>query len=148
MASGASIVKNTMKGKDYGKAVGNATERALTKIGAIIEGEAILRAPIKTGRLRGSLTFATKKDSDRTRAPAEQGDAVSTPGANYTLHVGTNVEYAAHMEYGTRKRGLFGISIGQLAAAQPFLRPALHDNRGKLLKGYKAEIHKGLKSGR
>jgi len=137
MASGASIVKNTMQGKDYEKAVENATERALAQIGVTIEGSAIANSPIKSGRLRGSLTFATKKDSDRTRAPAEQGDAVSTPATKYTLHVGTNVNYAQHVEYGTRNM-----------AAQPFLRRALHDNRGKLLKGYKAEIHKGLKSGR
>lgn len=131
------VVKNTMRGKDYGDIVDNATERALQAIGVMIEGEAIVRVPVDSGRLKGSITYATKKESDNPSGAAKHTDKVSRPWEKHILHVGTNVEYAQHIEYGTRRM-----------SAQPYLRPALNDNRSKIAKIFKDEYHKGLKSGR
>ena len=68
-----------------------------------IEGKAKRNCPVDTGNLRNSLT--TVMDSDRSSNPA-------------LGFVGTNVEYAAFVEFGTRH-----------VAAQPYLGPALEDAR-------------------
>jgi HK97 gp10 family phage protein len=57
------------------------------------------RCPVDTGRLRSSITEALGEDS--------QG---------LVARIGTNVEYARHVEFGTVRM-----------RAQPFLRPALKD---------------------
>ena len=61
-----------------------------------IEGTAKRKAPVDTGRLRGSITT----DLD-------------LGGINPSAEIGTNVEYAEYVEYGTYKM-----------AAKPFLNPA------------------------
>jgi len=65
------------------------------------------------------------------------GDAVSTPNDDVTLHVGTNVEYAAHVEYGTVRMG-----------AQPYLRPAFDHNRRAVRDLYARELQRGLRDGK
>lgn len=77
-------------------AVEGARRRALHSAALVVLGGAQLRAPVDTGRLRASLAYEVT------------GDAA---------FVGTNVEYAPHVEYGTVKM-----------EAQPYLRPALLDN--------------------
>lgn len=64
-----------------------------------IRNDAISAAPVDTGRLRQSISVQ-KVDEGHYR-------------------VGTNVEYAPMVEFGTRD-----------TAPQPFLRPALERNRG------------------
>lgn len=71
-----------------------ALERALTRIGMAAEGYAKQEAPVDTGRLRNSITFAVDMGEKAT-------------------YIGTNVEYAPYVELGTR-----------LHAPQPFLEPA------------------------
>lgn len=101
--------------------------RAAMAEGALaIEGEAKRRCPVDTGRLRGSITTAATIEDD--------GKVVA--------RVGTNVEYAAAVEYGTgvfaengkgrktpwvwkgdsKKHGGWHTTSGY--AAKPFLRPA------------------------
>lgn len=55
---------------------------------------------VDTGRLRASITHEVRKEGDQIVGL-----------------VGTNVEYAPHLEFGTNKM-----------AARPFLRPALFNN--------------------
>lgn len=55
---------------------------------------------VDTGRLRASITHEVRKESNQIIGL-----------------VGTNVEYAPHLEFGTNKM-----------AARPFLRPALYNN--------------------
>jgi HK97 gp10 family phage protein len=71
--------------------------RHLTRLALTVQNEARRRAPVDTGRLRSSITFTL--DTDRRGLVAR---------------VGTNVDYAAHVEFGTRH-----------SRAQPYLRPAL-----------------------
>jgi HK97 gp10 family phage protein len=82
--------------KDYSKEVMSAYEqargRSLEKIGLVAEGYAKKACPVDTGRLRNSITHAVEDKA---------------------VYIGTNVEYAPHVEYGTIKQ-----------KAQPFLRPA------------------------
>lgn len=62
-----------------------------------VESKAKALAPVDTGRLRGSISYAIARD-----------------GAGLYADIGTNVEYAAFLELGTR-----------YMAARPFLIPAL-----------------------
>lgn len=73
-----------------------AIERALEAIGLQAEGNVAMLAPVDTGRLRGSITHEVEGD---------------------TVYIGTNVEYAPYVEYGTSK-----------TKAQPFLKPGIQDH--------------------
>lgn len=83
-----------------------AVERGVHKAGLLVEGAAKPLAPIDTGALRGSIHTTTRPTGD---------------GA--TASVGTNVEYAAHQEFGTSRM-----------KAQPYLQPALQKNKKKAKK--------------
>ena len=77
---------------------GNAElEAVMQTLALATESDARRRAPVDTGNLRASL------DSD-----------VDSRRGRILAHVGTNVEYAAFVEFGTVNTG-----------AQPFLRPAV-----------------------
>lgn len=107
-------------------------------IGLYIAGEAMIRAQVDTGRLAGSITWATNKKKASVGAPATARDAVDSPTDEWTLHVGTAVEYAPHVEYGTRMMGMRSdiatkrtMRSHAATKAQPYLRPALDDNRNR-----------------
>jgi HK97 gp10 family phage protein len=119
-----------------------AMDRALPTIGLFVQGEAMLRAPVGKypkgsgrvgGRLRGSLTYATTRGQSNTRTPATPTDSVKRPYDRETVHIGTNVEYAPYVEYGTRRM-----------KAQPYLRPAMDDNRDRILELYQREVHREM----
>lgn len=76
------------------KAFDNAIERGLEAIGLVAEGYAKQSCPVDTGRLRNSISHAVD------------------PIGN-AAYIGTNVEYAPYVEFGTSKM-----------APRPFLRPA------------------------
>ena len=71
----------------------------------VVIGEAKTRVPVDTGILRGSIVSKVTHDK---------------------AIVGTSIEYAQHVEYGTRKM-----------SAQPYLRPALDSNRKGLVELYR-----------
>lgn len=73
------------------------TAAGLWAFGLRVQNNARMLAPVDTGRLRSSITAT--KGSDGTGAYVD---------------IGTNVEYAAYVEFGTI-----------YMAAQPYLRPAL-----------------------
>ena len=131
-------VVNTMSDNNYNSAIGKAVERALVMAGIKLEGDATLLVPVKTGRLRGSITYATRREQSRVSGEAMPSDAVSTPTSNDEVYIGTNVEYAEAVEYGRRSgRG-----------KQPYLRPALDANRTDIQRMFAKEVHKGLKDGK
>ena len=121
---GGNVITNVEKAKKV----------ALTMAANVVQSHAIALAPVDTGALKGSLTYSI--DDGPTRG-------LNTPGGKPTKGkprsakrsegikggikdaavIGTNMEYSEHQEYGTKK-----------AAAQPFLRPALDNNKTKLLK--------------
>ena len=92
------------------------------EIGLVVEGDAKLLTPVDSGRLRASITTASGM-GQKTK-PSGQGsngsDVISAPTNKFETYVGTPVDYAPYMEYGTIK-----------TSAQPFLRPALDLARGK-----------------
>ena len=102
---------------------------ALPPIGIMLEGEAIVRCPVRTGRLRGSITYAVQRENDNPRPPARAEDKVDRPTNKYTLYVGSNCNYAQHVEYGTR-----------FSRAQPYMRPALDKNKKRCRDIFQKEI--------
>lgn len=128
---------NSMEGKRYDKALERAIVKALEEAGVILEGEAAMRVPVDTGRLKGSITYATRTARSYARGMAGPVDEVSAPHDAYTAHVGTNVDYAQHIEYGTVR-----------SPAQPYLRPALANRRGSVTKIVRDTIREAMRRGR
>lgn len=75
---------------------------ALDDIGSLVETDAKMRCPVKTGHLRSSISHH-KEGAD-------------------TVVIGTNVEYAPYVHYGTYKM-----------AARPFLQDALDSQMGNIM---------------
>ena len=73
--------------------------------------------PVDTGRLMGSITYATAHKRSKPEAPAKPEDAMKqTPDESSTI-IGTDVEYAQHVEFGTSR-----------TKAHPFIRPAVENH--------------------
>ena len=118
----------------------NAIEGAMGKACALVERTAKQTAPKDTGALRNSITSRVEKSGNDVKG------VVYTP-----------LEYAPYVEYGT---GLFAVLGGRKTAwkykddegnwhktngqkPQPFLRPALSDNRKKIVEIIEGSVKNG-----
>lgn len=104
-------IKFTDNSAEILEAFEQATARGLEKIGLVAEGYAKKLSPVDTGRLRNSISHAV-----------DSNDA----------YIGTNVEYAAYVELGTRK-----------SRAQPYLIPAVTEHSGTYRKILENEYKNG-----
>lgn len=120
-----------------------AYEDCMEQACILVENQAKINCPVDTGQLRQSITHDTT---------VENNELVGI--------VGTNVEYAPYVEYGT---GIFAVqgdgrkdrwsyqdaegnwhsTIGQ--RPQPFLEPALDSKRKDIHELFKNQIKKGAK---
>ena len=91
--------------------VQGATNRALEIIGGKAESYAKALCPVDTGRLRNSITHVQMDEE--------------------TEVIGTNVEYAPHVELGTYKQ-----------RAQPYLRPAAENHGEEYRQVIESELRK------
>ena len=87
----------------YDNHVANGLKDAIKECALAIQSDAKRNCPVDTGRLRMSITSDTSNIN------------------NFEASVGTNVEYATHVEYGTRRQ-----------SPKPYLRPAYNKNVAKL----------------
>lgn len=99
--------------EQFKHAFNKALARALEEIGLVAEGYAKRLCPVDTGRLRNSITHVTRY------------------GAK-AVYIGTNVEYAAYVELGTR-----------MQKPQPYLRPAASEHQ----ETYRSILKKNLENG-
>lgn len=90
----------TAKLKKMGADTRERVQREVKRAALNVQNSAKLAAPVDTGRLRNSITHAM--DGDELGA-----------------QIGTNVEYAASVEFGSSR-----------SRAQPYLVPALEQERG------------------
>lgn len=114
-------------------------EAPLTKACLLVENDAKRKCPVDTGQLRQSITHEIEGN---------------------TGVVGTNVEYAPYVEYGTgihardgngrqtpwsyqRADGEWITTRGQMP--QPFLEPALLENEKKIKSLFRKAIKEGVK---
>lgn len=102
-------IKIEYNSKEFLKELESRIPAALEECGLAAEGYAKRLCPVDTGRLRNSITHAVDDD---------------------TAYVGTNVEYAAYVELGTKKM-----------KAQPYIMPAVVDHQSE----YKQIIENRLK---
>ena len=102
--------------KKIGVTAKNDIEQALVNSALIVERDAKIKAPVDTGLMRSAITHSLGNEG--TNNP-------------YT-EVISPTEYSKHVEFGTSKQ-----------AAQPFLYPALVENKSKILK----ELAKAFKKG-
>lgn len=103
-------------------AQGKMLERALVAGGLIIQNDAKRRAPYRTGNLRRSIHIGGHADlaTDRGEIVDQTGSPVPPPETwpgGGGIYIGTDVEYAAPVEYGAGRR-----------PPQPYLRPAIDTN--------------------
>ena len=82
----------------FADAMDRALVAALEEVGLVAEGYAKRACPVDTGRLRNSITHIVDE------------------GARHVV-IGTNVEYAAYVELGTKRQ-----------KPQPYLKPAAQDH--------------------
>lgn len=127
------------------KAVAQGVQDALLRGALLIEGDAKRATPVETGRLRASIAHRLFRD----------GQAVG-------YEVGTNVEYAPFVEFGTGRRGassaltasaregmreeryVHGPSAGM--SAQPFLFPAFETRRPDIIKAIEDLVKKAIEA--
>ena len=97
-------------------------DKSAFEIGLVVEGQAKELAPVRTGRLKASITTQAAGQSSSPGGEARAGDVISPPRDDQEVLVGTAVDYGPYIEFGTVRSN-----------AQPYLRPALDLARGKAL---------------
>ena len=107
---------------DIPKSVKDAANKFLEAAGIAVAGQAKELCPVDSGRLRGSITWATNKKGSQTEAPSGPEDGIKQRSVAYEVAIGSNVIYAEYMEYGTAR----------MPTGKPYLRPALRMLKGKL----------------
>ena len=100
---------------------GKTLERALVAGALIIQNDAKRKAPYLTGNLRRSIHIGGHDDlnPDAGNIVDRSGNRVPNPVISATtvaVYVGTDVNYAAAVEFGSKTQ-----------RAQPYLRPALRE---------------------
>lgn len=117
--------------------------QAMEQACILVENEAKIKCPVDNGLLRNSITHYIEDNPD---------ELVGV--------VGTNVEYAPYVEFGTGiysslgngrqdrwkykdAKGEWHSTIGQ--HPQPYLQPTLEENRRKIEKMFKEQVKKGVK---
>ena len=124
--------------KDTQKSV----ERALEIIGGNAETYAKALCPTDTGLLKNSIThvagggtvdksFADKDGGQRSHI---SGQAPKDEEGQYTVYVGTNVEYAPFVELGHRTKS------GGMSKAKAFIRPAMENHTDEYNRIFKNEV--------
>jgi HK97 gp10 family phage protein len=117
--------------RQLGIEISTQAEKGMQKIGNIIATQAKLLAPVKTGRLRRSIASRVEREGDDIK-----------------VVIGTNLEYAPFVEYGTgiftthpdggrqtawryqNAEGQWFTTVGQ--KPQPFLMPAFHAKQSQI----------------
>jgi HK97 gp10 family phage protein len=92
------------------RALKQSKKNSLSTIGMFVEAEAKVRCPVKSGTLRGSISNKT---------------------FNGKVVVGTNTEYAPHVELGTSKQ-----------SAKPYLTPSVEENKTAIVNIVKEQYKK------
>jgi len=87
-------------GEEIKKKLQAEVEMRLEILGVDAVSAANNLCPYDKGRLRGSITYATKNKASSVSGSAKSGDEVEKPSKNGVVRIGTNVEYAAIQEFG------------------------------------------------
>lgn len=121
-----------------------AVKDILKETGFKVEAQAKANCPVKTGRLRASLSTnwsGSGKKRGRIGGKAKADDGIGEPKGEdgLTVVVGTNVEYGPSVEFGhvaksKQGEGSFmgiGVGIGTVVSGKPYLTPAFLSYEGE-----------------
>lgn len=134
----------TSNKEEYEKALDLVAEKVLTMWGMQAESAAKRLCPVDTGLLRNSITYAvagegvanpTYRSNTGDKSGSYQGEAQADNGGARHVYIGSNVEYAPYQELGTAKM-----------TAQPYLRPAIEQNRAYFEQILESELKNVLQS--
>lgn len=144
--------------KDAMEKIRNLGDAALTEAAIIAAGECIVRCPVDTGHLRGSISYITKNGQGRSEDncwPGKPGakirkgrktpdkcreDQRSHPGMmegsaiSGEAFIGTNVSYAPHVEYGTKFQKAQSFMRTGMTTAAPKIESRLRQRLGEEIK--------------
>nr|DAX85957.1 MAG TPA: type I neck protein [Caudoviricetes sp.] len=119
--------------------INDALISGVSKAALLVQGSAKNKAPVDSGALRQSI----------------RADKAKNQGGNVTATVSTTLEYAPYVEFGTGSRGQSTNTNAEVEVsyrsdwrgnkAQPFLWPALRENRNNSIKIIKEEVRKAVK---
>ena len=119
--------------------INDALISGVSKAAMLVQGSAKNKAPVDSGTLRQSI----------------RADKAKIQGENVTATVSTNLEYAPYVEFGTGSRGQSTNTNAEVEVsyrsdwrgnkAQPFLWPALRENRNNSIKIIREEVRKAVK---
>lgn len=93
---------------------------------------------VKTGNLLHSLTYST----DRVQGPTQgqtTGSSIELSDTRLSVHVGSNVVYAARVEFGFTGKDSLGRYYNQ--PAKSYLRAALLANKEKILQVLRTAVN-------
>lgn len=164
MANSNNISINITSNKEeYERALEQVAEKVLTEWGMQAASAARELCPVDTGLLRNSITYAvagrptaiSSYKSSGTHATTEatkkaktagtkvnpvkegrySGQAQADMGGPRHVYIGSNVEYAPYQEIGTAKM-----------KAQPFLRPAIEQNKDYFKSILEGELKNALQN--
>jgi len=124
---------------------GEAVKKILLKTGFKVETSAKEMCPVKTGRLRSSISMnwaGSGMREGRVGSGAKKGDGVGQPPGpkGLSVAVGSNVKYARRIEHGFVGKDKLGRQYNQ--SGKPYLYPAFFMHEGDIEKGLKKEFKK------
>jgi hypothetical protein len=138
-----------------------AVDASLEAVGILVSGQAAELVPVDTGRLKGSITWATAYNQAKPTAPAKDEDGVTFEGQAGTVIVGTSVSYGPSVEYGTGpheirpkdKKALFWKGAAHPvkkvmhpgSPAQSFLRRGLDISKGDIPEVFQSTFKRVMK---
>lgn len=105
------------------KKVEKVIESKLILVGEYVRGQVAILAPKVTGNLRASYVWVTAKQAGKPGGAARKKTTLPKPTDNLSVRIGTNVDYAIPVEFGTNKR-----------QAKPHLRPGLQISKKAIKK--------------
>jgi len=114
------------------KAIGRQRDVALTESAILIEGNMVSRVPVDTGRLRGSIGYKVGTEGGLRKSGSDEAVQGSVPKGDAAI--GTNVEYAPHVEFGTK-----------FQRPQPFMRPGIQASIVDVQTIFKRQLGQDLK---
>jgi phage gpG-like protein len=115
---------------DLASSIENGAPKGLWKVLLAIQNQAMRLVPVHTGKLKQSISVATYN--------ANVGDSdLQRPSNKYHGVVGSNLEYAAAVEYGRPDMKEYPM--------QPYLRPAAQVIKAKLRGEFTEELNKSIR---
>jgi hypothetical protein len=85
----------------------------------------------RTSNLVNSLTYSTNKKQGPVRNSKTKGTSLDMPASELTVHIGSNVVYAARVEFGFVGKDSLGRVYNQ--AAKSYLRAAINAHKEDIL---------------